>query len=48
MQKQKAVVVGKGGEVKSRTALNNISNNVENVNRPITRLIFVVKILLLI
>lgn len=47
MQKQKAVV-GKGGEVKSRTALNNISNNVENVNRPITRLIFVVKILLLI
>ncbi|XP_078182504.1 G2/mitotic-specific cyclin S13-7-like isoform X2 [Carex rostrata] len=36
VQKQKAVV-GKGGEIKSRTALNNISNNVENVNRPITR-----------
>jgi prephenate dehydratase len=37
VQKQKAAV-GKG-EVKGRTALNNISNNVENVNRPITRFI---------
>ncbi|KAJ4767214.1 Cyclin family protein [Rhynchospora pubera] len=35
VKKQKAVV-GKG-EVKGRPALNNISNNVENVNRPITR-----------